>query len=316
MWNFESAWLNQYFVNFFLLDCLLLLNYRNTFYVVCMSPWLLWICVYIHWRRKWQPTPVFLPGESQGWRSLVGCHLRGRTESHTTEVTYLSNIFSHCIICLLNLFIVEQLMLLKNWCFWTVVSEKTLQSSLDNKEIHPVHSEGDQPWDSFGGNDAEAETPILWPSHAKSWLIGKDSDAGWDWGQEEMRTTEEEMAGWHHCLNGRESEWTPGVVMDREAWRAAIHAVAKSRTRLTDWNELNWIVEQDWSNLACVHMAYLTNRISYFYCNLSYWFLTFIYLVIFLSSGRKFHLHQRHGYVTVCCYGPSVCIPPNNRLNS
>ena len=106
------------------------------------------------------------------------------------------------------------------------------------------------------------------------------------------------------------------LVTDREACHAEVHGVAKSRTRLTDWNELNWIVEQDWSNLACVHMAYLTNRISYFYCNLSYWFLTFIYLVIFLSSGRKFHLHQRHGYVTVCCYGPSVCIPPNNRLNS
>jgi len=75
------------------------------------------------------------------------------------------------------------------------------------KEIQPVHSEGDQPWDFFGRNDAKAETPVLWPPPAKSWLIGKDSDAGRDWGQEEKGTTEDEMAGWHHWLDGRESEW-------------------------------------------------------------------------------------------------------------
>ena len=86
----------------------------------------------------------------------------------------------------------------KNWCFWTVVLEKTLESPLGCKEIQPVHSEGDQPWDFFGRNDAEAETPVLWLPHAKSWLIGKDSDAGRDWGQEEKGTTEDEMAGWHH----------------------------------------------------------------------------------------------------------------------
>ena len=84
---------------------------------------------------------------------------------------------------------------LKNWSFWTVVLEKTLESPLDCKEIQPVHSEGDQPWDFYGRNDAKAETPILWPPHAKSWLIGKDSDAGRDWGQEEKGTTEDEMAG-------------------------------------------------------------------------------------------------------------------------
>ena len=99
----------------------------------------------------------------------------------------------------------------KNWCFWTVVLEKTLESPLDCKESQPVHSEGDQPWDFFGGNDAKAETPVLWPPHEKSWLIGKDSDAGRDWGQEEKGTTEDEMAGWQHWLDGRESEWTPGV---------------------------------------------------------------------------------------------------------
>ena len=86
----------------------------------------------------------------------------------------------------------------KNWCFWTVVLEKTLESPLDCKEIQPVHPKGDQPWVFFERNDAKAETLVLWPPHVKSWLIGKDSDAGRDWGQEEKGTTEDEMAGWHH----------------------------------------------------------------------------------------------------------------------
>ena len=99
----------------------------------------------------------------------------------------------------------------KNWCFWTVVLEKTLESPLDCKEIQPVHSKGDQSWVFFGRNDAKAETPVLWPPHAKSWLIGKDSDAGRDWEQEEKGTTDDEMARWHHRLDGHESEWTLGV---------------------------------------------------------------------------------------------------------
>ena len=97
---------------------------------------------------------------------------------------------------------------LKNWCFWTVVLEKTLESPLDCKEIQPVHPKGDQSWVFFIRTDAKAETPILWPPHAKSWLTGKDSDAGRDWGQEEKGTTEDEMAGSHHRLDGRELEWT------------------------------------------------------------------------------------------------------------
>ena len=98
--------------------------------------------------------------------------------------------------------------MMNNWCLWTVVLEKTLESPLDWKEIQPVHSEGHQPWDFFGRNDAKVETPVLWPPHAKSWLIGKDSDSGRDWGQEEKGTTEDEMAGWHHWLDGCESQWT------------------------------------------------------------------------------------------------------------
>ena len=101
--------------------------------------------------------------------------------------------------------------MLKNWCFWTVVLEKTLESPLDCKEIQPLNSEGDQPWDFFGRNDAKAETPVLWPPHAKSWLIGEDFDAGRDWGQEEKGMTEDEMAGWHHWFDGHNSEWTLGV---------------------------------------------------------------------------------------------------------
>ena len=89
--------------------------------------------------------------------------------------------------------------------------EKTLESPLDCKEIQPVHPKGDQSWVFIGRTDAEAETPILRPSHVKSWLIGKDPDAGRDWGQEEKGTTEDEMAGWHHRLNGHEFEWTLGV---------------------------------------------------------------------------------------------------------
>ena len=105
----------------------------------------------------------------------------------------------------------EESWALKNWCFWTVVLEKTLESPLDCKEIQPGHSKGDQPWGFFGGNDAKAETPVLWPPHVKSWLIGKDSDAGRDWGQEEKGMTEDEISGWHNRLDGREFEWNPRV---------------------------------------------------------------------------------------------------------
>ena len=124
----------------------------------------------------------------------------------------------------------------KNWCFSIVVLEKTLESPLDCKEIQPVHSKGDQSWVFFGRNDAKAETPLLWPPHVKGWLIGKDSDTGRDWGQEEKGTTEDEMAGWQHCLDGHEL-WK--LMMDREARHAVIHGVSKSRTRLSDWTELN-----------------------------------------------------------------------------
>ena len=125
----------------------------------------------------------------------------------------------------------------KNWCFWNVVLEKTLESPLDCKEIQPVHSEGDQPWDFFGGNDAEAEVPVLWPAHGKSWLIGKDSDAGRDWGQEEKGMTETEMAEWRHRLDGREFGWTPGVG-DGQGGLAYFDSWGRKESDTTE--RLNW----------------------------------------------------------------------------
>ena len=94
----------------------------------------------------------------------------------------------------------------KNWCFWTVVLEKTLESCLNCKEIQPVYPKGNQSWKFIGSTDVEAEAPIFWPPVAKNWLIGKDPDAGKDWRQEEKRTIEDEMVGWHHWLNAPEFE--------------------------------------------------------------------------------------------------------------
>ena len=140
----------------------------------------------------------------------------------------------------------EESWALKNWCFWTVVLEKTLESPLDFKEIQPVHSEGDQPWDFFGGNDAEIETPVLWPPDAKSWLIGKDPDAGRDWGQEEKGTTEDEMVGWHHWLDGHEFGWTLGVGDGQgglacwDSWGCK----ESDTTERLNWTELNWTEQE------------------------------------------------------------------------
>ena len=113
------------------------------------------------------------------------------------------------------------------------------------KEIQPVHSKGDQSWVFIGRSDAKAETPVLWPPHAKSWLIGKDSDAGRDWGQEEKGTTEDEMAGWHNQLDGHEFEWAPGVG-DGQGGLACCHSWGRKESNMTErlnWTELRHILK-------------------------------------------------------------------------
>ena len=123
--------------------------------------------------------------------------------------------------------------------------EKALESPLDFREIQPVHPKGDQSWVFFGSTDVEAEIPILWPPHAKNRLIGKDPDAGKDWGQEEKGTTEDEMAGWHHWLDGRESEWTPGDG-DGQGGLACCDSRGRKESDTTEW--LNWTVPGETPN--------------------------------------------------------------------
>ena len=146
----------------------------------------------IPWRRKWQPTPVFLPGKSHGQRSLVGYSPRSCKRVSQDLVTKQQQYFKWIHV--------------KNWCFWTVVLEKTLESSLDCKEIQPVHPKGNQSWIFIGRADANTETLILWPHDGKNWLIWKDPEAGKDWRREKKGITEDEMAGWHHRLNECEFE--------------------------------------------------------------------------------------------------------------
>jgi len=131
----------------------------------------------------------------------------------------------------------EESWALKIWCFWTVVLEKTLESPLHCKEIQQVHPKGDHSWVFIRRTDAEAETPILWPPHAKSWLIGKDPDAGRDWGQEEKGTTEDEMAGCHHWLDEHEFEWTPGVG-DGQGGLTCCDSWDRKESDTSEW--LNW----------------------------------------------------------------------------
>ena len=124
----------------------------------------------------------------------------------------------------------------KNWCFWTVMLEHTLESPLDFKENQPVHPKGNQSWIFIGRTDAEAEAPKLWPPDVKNQLTGKDPDTGKDWRQEVKGTTEDEMVEWHHWLDGHEFEQAPGVGDGREAWHAAVHRV--TGLDMTEW--LNW----------------------------------------------------------------------------
>ena len=183
------------------------------------------------------------------------------------------------------------------WCW-----RRLLRVPWTARRSNPVHSEGDQPWDFFGKNDAKAETPVLWPPHAKSWLIGKDSDAGRDWGQEEKGTTEDEMAGWHHWLDVCESEWTPGVGDGQgglaccDSWG---HRVGHEWATELNWTELifkPWL----WFVLPDYHCSNLDSHIfingSSFLLFLSFFkkykFIYFNWRLITLQYCIGFAIHQ------------------------
>ena len=125
---------------------------------------------------------------------------------------------------------------LKNWCFWTVVLEKTLEGLLDFREIQPVLPKGNQSWIFIGRTDAEVETPVLWLSGAKNWLIGKDHDAGKDRRQEEKGMTEDEIVGWHHWLNGHQFEQTPGI----GDGQGGLVCCSTSNRELDKTEQVNW----------------------------------------------------------------------------
>ena len=127
--------------------------------------------------------------------------------------------------------------MLKNWCFWTVVEEKILESPLDCKEIESVNPKGNQSWILVGRTDTEAETPILWPPDAKNWLVGKDPDAGKDWRWEEKGTTEDEMVGWHHRFDGHEFEQALGV---GDGQGSLVCCSPRGHKELNTTERLNW----------------------------------------------------------------------------
>ena len=128
----------------------------------------------------------------------------------------------------------------KNWCFWTMVLEKTLESPLDCKEIQPVHPKGNQSWMFIGRTNVEAETLILWPPDAKNWLIWKDHGAGKDWRQEEKGMTEDEMVGWHHWLDGREFEQAPGYGDEQGSLACCSPWICKE---LDTTERMNWLID-------------------------------------------------------------------------
>ena len=201
----------------------------------------------------------------------------------------------------------------KNWCFWTVVWEKTLESPLDCKEIQPIHSEGDQPWDFFGRNDAKAETPVFWPPQVKSWLIGKDSDAGRDWGQEEKGTPEDEMAGWQHWLDGRESQWTPRVG-DGQEGLACCDSWGRKESDTTErliWSDLS-VLQSFFTLILTVTTLKFIGRLfctnSSMYIFVFYWLESiYVSLAEILQKWCWVHLIVMHQDFLLLHYWQCVC---------
>ena len=161
----------------------------------------------------------------------------------------------------------------KNWCFWNIVLEKTLESPLDCKEIQPVHPKGNPSWIFIGRTDAEAETLVLWLPDVKNWFIRKCPDARKDWRWEEKGTTEDEMIGWHHQLDGREFEQTgngQGSLSCCSSWGFK----KLDKTVRLNWIKLNWKLKKDPWDAACVSWGYFDlNKIPYEckYISLTLW---------------------------------------------
>ena len=190
----------------------------------------------------------------------------------------------------------------KDWCFCTVMLEKTLESPFDCKEIQPAHPKGNQPLIFNGRTDAEAEIPIFWPPDMKNWFIGKAPDAGKDWRQEEKGTTENEMAGWHHWLRDMSLSELREFVLDRKGRRAAVHGVAKSRTQLSKWPELNTFITPFWyvvsSSCQVVESNYLCTmmlRLSFICYPSKNFFLGLHILCWSQSAARDMQLCQKNG---------------------
>ena len=185
----------------------------------------------------------------------------------------------------------------KNWCFWTVVLEKTLESPLDCEEIQLVHPKGDQSWVFIGRIDAEAVTPILWPPHTKSWLIWKDPDAGKDWGQEEKGTTEDGMVGWHHRLNGHGFRWTPGIG-DGQGGLACYSSWGYKESDTTErlnWTELN---RAPIASVCGVIIAFVALEANRFHLLCQFWFMGSDYLMAVSRRMLRPYANQQETYHT------------------
>ena len=192
----------------------------------------------------------------------------------------------------------------KNWCFWTVVLEKTLQSPLDCKEIQPVHPKGDQSWVFIGRTDVEAETPILWPPDMKSWLIWKDLDAGKDWRQEKG-TTEDKIVGWYHRLNGHGFGWTPGVG-DGQGGLACCGSWGRKESDTTEplnWTELNFLIV----SASVESLPFLSFIVPMFAWNVSLVSLIFLKRSLLFSS-ISLHCFLKKAFLISPCYSLELCV--------